>query len=172
MPPGGPPPLCAKRVGHGGTLDPDATGVLPVLIGEATKLMPYLVDQDKEYVATLRFGITTDTHDLSGRVLSEAPVPPLTRAALENACRPFVGRIMQVPPMYSAVHHGGKRLYPLPRAGRGRRGPGPGPRSGRVSDRPRRRWARGRAWSSTGAPPLPSGTAKRWRSSPRRPAGG
>ena len=109
--------LCVKRVGHGGTLDPDATGVLPVLIGEATKLMPYLVDQDKEYVATLRFGITTDTHDLSGRVLSEAPVPPLTRAALENACRPFVGRIMQVPPMYSAVHHGGKRLYQLARAG-------------------------------------------------------
>ena len=101
--------LCVRRVGHGGTLDPDATGVLPVLIGEATKLMPYLVDQDKEYVATIRFGITTDTHDLSGRVLSEAPVPPLTRATLENACRSFVGRIMQVPPMYSAAHHGGKR---------------------------------------------------------------
>jgi len=110
--------LGVRRVGHGGTLDPDATGVLPVLIGEATKLMAYLVDQDKEYVATVRFGIATDTHDMSGRVLAEAPVPPLTLAALEAACRPFVGRIRQVPPMYSAVHHGGKRLYELARAGR------------------------------------------------------
>src|SRR3989304_4290168 len=117
MPPGGPPPLCAKRVGHGGTLDPDATGVLPVLIGEATKLMPYLVDQDKEYVATVRFGITTDTHDMSGRVLAGAPVPDLPPAGLAAACRPFVGRITQVPPMYSAVHHDGRRLYELARAG-------------------------------------------------------
>ena len=109
--------LGVRRVGHGGTLDPDATGVLPVLIGEATKLMPYLVDQDKEYVATVRFGITTDTHDMSGRVLAEAPVPELTPAGLAAACRPFVGRITQVPPMYSAVHHDGRRLYELARAG-------------------------------------------------------
>jgi len=109
--------LGVKRVGHGGTLDPDATGVLPVLIGEATKLMPYLVDQDKEYVATVRFGVTTDTHDLSGRVLSESPVPMLSAPLLEQTCRRFVGRITQVPPMFSAVHHTGRRLYELARAG-------------------------------------------------------
>jgi tRNA pseudouridine55 synthase len=109
--------LKIRRVGHAGTLDPAATGVLPVLIGEATKLMPYLADQDKEYLATLRFGLTTDTHDLAGRVLTTAPVPALTRAGLEAACRPFVGRIRQVPPMYSAVHHGGRRLYELAREG-------------------------------------------------------
>ena len=109
--------LGLKRVGHAGTLDPDATGVLPMLLGEATKLMAYLADQDKEYVATLRLGVTTDTGDLSGRVLAEAPVPALDRAQVEAACRPFVGRIKQVPPMYSAVHHGGRRLYELAREG-------------------------------------------------------
>jgi len=76
------------------------------------------MDQDKEYVATIRFGVTTDTHDLSGRVLSETPVSGLTRERLEAACRGFVGRIAQVPPMYSAVHHEGRRLYELAREGR------------------------------------------------------
>jgi len=109
--------LGVRRIGHAGTLDPDATGVLPILIGEATKLTPYLVDQDKEYLATVRFGVTTDTHDVSGRVLSEAPVDDLTEARLEEVCRAFVGRIKQVPPMYSAVHHQGRRLYELARAG-------------------------------------------------------
>jgi len=75
------------------------------------------MDQDKEYVATIRFGVTTDTHDLSGRVLSETPVSGLTRERLEAACRGFVGRIAQVPPMYSAVHHEGRRLYELAREG-------------------------------------------------------
>lgn len=109
--------LGLKRVGHAGTLDPDATGVLPLLLGEATKLMAYLTEQDKEYVATLRLGLTTDTGDLAGRVLAEAPVPVVDRAAVEEACRPFVGRITQVPPMYSAVHHAGRRLYELARQG-------------------------------------------------------
>jgi tRNA pseudouridine55 synthase len=109
--------LGLKRVGHAGTLDPDATGVLPMLLGEATKLMAYLADQDKEYVATLRLGVTTDTGDLSGRVLAEAPVPALDRDQVDEVCRPFVGRIKQVPPMYSAVHHGGRRLYELAREG-------------------------------------------------------
>jgi tRNA pseudouridine55 synthase len=109
--------LGLKRVGHAGTLDPDATGVLPILLGEATKLMPYLADQDKEYVAALRLGVTTDTGDLSGRVLSTAAVPALGHAEIEAACRPFVGRIKQVPPMFSAVHHGGRRLYELAREG-------------------------------------------------------
>jgi tRNA pseudouridine55 synthase len=109
--------LRAQRVGHAGTLDPPATGVLPILIGEATKLMPYLADADKEYVATVRFGVSTDTYDLTGRVIAEAPVPPLDRAALEEAVRPFVGRIRQLPPMYSAAHHEGRRLYELARQG-------------------------------------------------------
>jgi tRNA pseudouridine55 synthase len=109
--------LGVRRIGHGGTLDPDATGVLPILVGEATKLTPYLVDQDKEYLATIRFGLTTDTHDLSGRVLSEVPLGEVAPARLAEACRPFVGRITQVPPMYSAVHHDGRRLYELARAG-------------------------------------------------------
>jgi tRNA pseudouridine55 synthase len=109
--------LGVRRIGHAGTLDPDATGVLPILIGEATKLTPYLVDQDKEYVATLKFGVTTDTHDVSGRILSETRVDALVPARLEEACRAFVGAIQQVPPMYSAVHHQGRRLYELAREG-------------------------------------------------------
>jgi tRNA pseudouridine55 synthase len=109
--------LGVRRIGHAGTLDPDATGVLPILVGEATKITPYLVDQDKEYLATVRFGLTTDTHDVSGRVLSETPVDDLVLARLEDVCRAFVGHIKQVPPMYSAVHHQGRRLYELARAG-------------------------------------------------------
>jgi tRNA pseudouridine55 synthase len=109
--------LRVRRVGHAGTLDPGATGVLPILIGDATKLMPYLVDQDKEYRAVLRLGLSTDTLDASGRIVATAPVPPLTRAEVQVACRPFVGRIRQVPPMYSAVHHEGHRLYELARQG-------------------------------------------------------
>ena len=109
--------LGVRRIGHAGTLDPDATGVLPILVGEATKITPYLVDQDKEYLATVRFGLTTDTHDVSGRVLSETPVDDLVPARLEEVCRAFVGHIKQVPPMYSAVHHQGRRLYELARAG-------------------------------------------------------
>jgi tRNA pseudouridine55 synthase len=109
--------LGLRRVGHGGTLDPDATGVLPMLLGEATKLMAYLADQSKEYLATLRLGMTTDTGDLSGRVVAEGPVPDVDRARVQEACRPLVGRIKQVPPMYSAVHHGGRRLYELAREG-------------------------------------------------------
>ena len=109
--------LGVRRVGHAGTLDPPATGVLPLLVGEATKLAPYLMDHDKEYVATIRFGVTTDTHDLSGRVLSTAPVTGISRERLDAACRPLVGHIMQAPPMYSAVHHEGQRLYELARQG-------------------------------------------------------
>ena len=109
--------LGVRRIGHAGTLDPDATGVLPILIGEATKLTPYLVDQDKEYLATIRLGVTTDTHDVSGRVLAEKPAPEISAADLEHVCGSFVGRVKQVPPMYSAVHHEGRRLYELAREG-------------------------------------------------------
>jgi tRNA pseudouridine55 synthase len=109
--------LGERHIGHAGTLDPGASGVLPLLVGEATKLMAYLVDADKEYVATVRLGVTTDTHDLEGRVVATAPVPPLDRERVEAACRRLVGRIAQTPPMYSAVHHEGRRLYELARAG-------------------------------------------------------
>jgi len=109
--------LGVRRIGHAGTLDPDATGVLPLLIGEATKLVAYLQDESKEYRATIRFGVTTDTQDLTGRVLATTPVPPLSHEALTAATRPFVGRIRQVPPMFSALHHEGQRLYELARAG-------------------------------------------------------
>jgi tRNA pseudouridine55 synthase len=109
--------LRAPRIGHGGTLDPAATGLLPILIGEATKLTPYLVDLDKEYVATVRLGITTESQDLSGAVLETAPVPPLDAAAIARALAPFVGVIRQVPPMFSALRRGGKRLYELARQG-------------------------------------------------------
>ena len=109
--------LGVRRIGHAGTLDPAATGVLPLLVGEATKLMPYLMDQGKEYVATVRFGVTTDTHDTTGRVLARVPVTDLSRERLDAACARFVGRIAQIPPMYSAVHHEGQRLYELARQG-------------------------------------------------------
>ena len=109
--------LGLRRVGHAGTLDPDATGVLPVLLGEATKLMPYVTDHDKEYRAVVRLGVRTDTQDLSGRILSEVPVPALTPAAVAGVATAFVGRIRQTPPMYSALHHEGRRLYELAREG-------------------------------------------------------
>jgi tRNA pseudouridine55 synthase len=110
--------LGERRIGHAGTLDPAATGVLPLLVGEATKMMPYLVEQEKEYVAVIRLGVTTDTCDLTGRIVATSPVPPLDRSQLERALQPFVGRIRQAPPMYSAVHHEGRRLYELAREGR------------------------------------------------------
>jgi len=110
--------LRAPKVGHGGTLDPDATGVLPILIGEATKLAPYLIELDKEYVATVRLGVVTETQDLSGSVIETHPVPALDAPQIEDAVRRFVGVIRQVPPMYSALHRDGKRLYELAREGR------------------------------------------------------
>ncbi|MET0851914.1 MAG: tRNA pseudouridine(55) synthase TruB [Candidatus Rokuibacteriota bacterium] len=109
--------LRAGKVGHAGTLDPDATGVLPLLIGEATKLMPYLADADKEYVATATLGVATDTQDLSGAVVATHPVPALDEASLTGILARFVGEIDQVPPMYSAIHHEGRRLYEIAREG-------------------------------------------------------
>jgi tRNA pseudouridine55 synthase len=109
--------LGVSRIGHGGTLDPDATGVLPILIGEATKLTPYLVDLDKEYLATVRLGVVTDTQDMSGAVLETRPVPDLTSEVVMAALARFIGVIRQVPPMYSALHHQGRRLHELARRG-------------------------------------------------------
>jgi tRNA pseudouridine55 synthase len=109
--------LRVPKVGHGGTLDPMATGLLPILLGAATKLTGYLQGQDKEYLATVRLGVATDTLDATGRVTDERPVPPLAAEAVRGVMQRFVGEIDQVPPMYSALHAGGRRLHELARAG-------------------------------------------------------
>jgi tRNA pseudouridine55 synthase len=105
-----------KRVGHGGTLDPMATGVLPVFLGRATRAVQFAETGEKEYLAALRLGLTTDTQDTTGNVLEERPVN-VSREELEAALAPFRGDILQLPPMYSAVKIGGKRLYELARKG-------------------------------------------------------
>ncbi len=105
------------KVGHAGTLDPAASGVLPVAVGQATRLIEYLTDARKGYRAQVALGSTTTTDDAEGEVLTQQPVPPLSRAALEAALHPLRGAILQVPPMYAALHHAGKRLYELARAG-------------------------------------------------------
>ncbi|HVE82715.1 MAG TPA: tRNA pseudouridine(55) synthase TruB [Myxococcales bacterium] len=109
--------LAVKKAGHTGTLDPMATGVLPVCLGEATKVAGVLTEGDKAYDAVIRLGVETDTQDAEGKVLAQQPVPPLDRAALEAALARFRGTFTQVPPMYSAVKVSGKRLYQLARAG-------------------------------------------------------
>ncbi len=106
------------KVGHAGTLDPAATGVLPVLLGKATRVAEYLVNWDKQYRAVLRLGETTDTQDATGTVLRRAPVAQVTEAEVREAVARFVGRIRQVPPMYSAVKVAGVPLYKAARAGR------------------------------------------------------
>jgi tRNA pseudouridine55 synthase len=106
------------KVGHAGTLDPAATGVLPIALGKATRLIEYLADARKGYWALVHLGVTTSTDDAEGEVLREQPVPPLDISTLEAALAPLRGRILQVPPMYSALHHQGKRLYELAREGR------------------------------------------------------
>lgn len=109
--------LRVPKVGHGGTLDPMATGLLPILLGATTRFTAYLQGQDKEYLATVRLGVTTDTLDATGAVTVERAVPPLTVTQMEAALARFVGEIEQVPPMYSALHAGGRRLHELARAG-------------------------------------------------------
>jgi tRNA pseudouridine55 synthase len=105
------------KVGHAGTLDPAATGVLPVAVGAATRLIEHLADARKGYVGRVRLGVTTATDDAEGEPLETRPVPPLDDALIEAALAPLRGEVMQVPPMYSALHHEGKRLYDLARAG-------------------------------------------------------
>jgi tRNA pseudouridine55 synthase len=106
------------KVGHAGTLDPAATGVLPVALGHATRLIEYLSNVRKGYRGLVRLGVTTGTDDAEGEVLATAAVPPLTPELIESAVAPLRGAIMQVPPMYSALHHQGQRLYDLARAGK------------------------------------------------------
>ncbi len=108
--------LHQRKIGHTGTLDPDAVGVLPVCLGSGTKLCEMLTDHDKEYRAVMRLGVTTDTQDLSGTVLSEQKVTCSTEE-VEKVINTFVGGYDQVPPMYSALKVNGKKLYEYARAG-------------------------------------------------------
>lgn len=105
-----------KRVGHAGTLDPAATGVLPVCLGQATRVAEYLSESGKAYRATIRFGVVTDTYDAEGEVTRQAPVA-LTQEQIAEALPSFLGRQMQIPPRYSAIKRAGKPLYALARAG-------------------------------------------------------
>jgi len=109
--------LGTQKVGHAGTLDPAATGVLPILIGRATRIAEYLIDWDKEYRAVMRLGETTDTQDATGQVLSAIDPSHVTAQAIRDAVAKFRGIQKQLPPMYSAVKVGGKPLYKAARAG-------------------------------------------------------
>lgn len=110
--------LCAtRRVGHCGTLDPLATGVLPVAVGTATRLVEYLMAGDKVYEAVLRLGVVTDTQDATGAVLAEASYAGVTLAAVEESLAALTGTILQLPPMYSAIKQHGTPLYKLARQG-------------------------------------------------------
>lgn len=104
--------------GHLGTLDPQAAGVLPVAIGKATRLIPLLVDQRKSYACTIVLGRSTTTQDAHGETVEDRPVPPDWPARLEKTLPSFLGRIAQTPPMFSAAHYQGKRLYELAREGK------------------------------------------------------
>ncbi len=109
--------LKVKKAGHTGTLDPMATGVLPLCLGDATRIAQVLTDGNKSYDATLKLGVTTDTLDAEGAVLQTRAVPALTRERLEQVFAAFRGELKQTPPMYSAIKKDGKRLYELARAG-------------------------------------------------------
>lgn len=109
--------LKVAKVGHTGTLDPMATGVLPLCLGEGTKIAQFITEATKAYDATLKLGATTDTLDADGTVLLQRPVPALTAELLEGVLSKFRGTFQQTPPMYSAVKVNGKRLYELARAG-------------------------------------------------------
>ena len=107
-----------RKVGHAGTLDPLATGVLPVAVGNGTKILQFLLAENKSYRATCKLGWTTDTLDCEGKLLQERPVPPLDSSLLEKLCAEFRGTIDQLPPMYSALKQNGVPLYKLARQGK------------------------------------------------------
>ena len=106
-----------KRVGHAGTLDPAATGVLPICLGQGTRIVEFLVDTTKEYRAEIELGIATDTYDSSGRVTQQGDPSRISRQQIESALGSFRGSIQQIPPMYSAVKRRGRPLYELARKG-------------------------------------------------------
>jgi tRNA pseudouridine55 synthase len=107
----------ARKAGHTGSLDPLATGLLPICFGEATKISGFLLDADKHYRVQCRLGERTNTGDSEGEVLERRPVEAVTEAALREAIEGFLGDIEQIPPMYSALKHKGERLYNLARQG-------------------------------------------------------
>jgi tRNA pseudouridine55 synthase len=106
-----------RRVGHAGTLDPTATGVLPVCLGRGTRITEFLIDDTKTYQAQVELGVTTDTYDASGKVTQKRDSSRISQRQLEPALASFCGSIQQTPPMYSAVKYQGKRLYELARSG-------------------------------------------------------
>ncbi len=106
----------AAKAGHTGTLDPLATGLLPICLGEATKFAQYVTDADKTYLATIQLGVTTTTGDAEGEILTTAAVN-VSQVEFESVCKQFLGEISQMPPMYSALKHEGKALYEYARAG-------------------------------------------------------
>ena len=110
--------MTKEKVGHTGTLDPNATGVLPLLIGKATGLSKYLINHDKIYIATLKLGIKTDTADGEGKIIEKRDVQNLSKETIEKALKNIVGKQEQIPPMYSAIKVNGKKLYEYARSGK------------------------------------------------------
>ena len=107
----------ANKAGHTGSLDPLATGLLPICLGEATKVSAYMLEDDKRYQTVIQLGVMTDTGDVDGTVLEQKNVPKISKEQLATCLAQFVGEIEQVPPMYSALKHNGKKLYELAREG-------------------------------------------------------
>lgn len=110
--------LLNEKVGHTGTLDPNATGVLPLLIGKGTRLSKYLINHDKVYTAVLKLGIQTDTADITGQIINKGEVPIITEKQIRNALQQKIGEQEQFPPMYSAIKVKGKKLYEYARQGK------------------------------------------------------
>ncbi len=110
--------LNANKAGHTGSLDPLATGLLPLCFGEATKVSTMMLDDNKRYQVVIKLGIMTDTGDAEGKVIEKKPVPELSLAEIESCLHSFTGEIDQVPPMYSALKHNGRKLYELAREGK------------------------------------------------------
>lgn len=108
----------ANKVGHTGSLDPMATGLLPLCFGEATKVSAMMLDANKRYQVLIKLGTTTDTGDAEGNVIAQKPVPQLTSTEIKQCLQLFIGPIAQIPPMYSALKHQGQRLYVLARKGK------------------------------------------------------
>ncbi len=107
----------AKKAGHTGSLDPIATGMLPICFGEATKFSQYLLESNKKYFVTAQLGVETNTGDSEGQIVATQPVVDITRERIENVMSHFLGEIEQIPPMFSAIKHQGKPLYELARRG-------------------------------------------------------
>jgi len=107
----------ANKAGHTGSLDPLATGLLPICLGEATKVSAYMLEDDKRYQTVIQLGVMTDTGDVDGAIIEQRPIPEISEQQLDMCLQSFVGEIEQVPPMYSALKLNGKKLYELARAG-------------------------------------------------------